>query len=79
MNQPKTYREARRKLNQIEAWFRENEHRFSPVDQVVFRTLFEDAYSPAQTVTLAAHLRTLILPSDQMERKDAMNVAAADL
>lgn len=72
---PKTYREARRVINQMEAWFREHEGRFSPADRVVFRTLFEDAYSPAQAVTLAAHLHALVLPEDQPTRTHTINGA----
>ena len=51
-----TPREARRFINQAEAWFRRNEERFDLTDRVVLRALFEQAHTPLHATALREEL-----------------------
>lgn len=56
MNELRSPRQCRLKLNQMEAWFRDNQNRFSPTEQVVFRSLFEIAVTPSDVVEMGKAL-----------------------
>ena len=58
-------RQCRLKLNQMEAWFRDNLNRYSLTEQVVFRSLFEIAATPHDVVEMGKALRDRMLPERQ--------------
>ena len=58
-------RQYRLKLNQMEAWFRDNLNRYSLTEQVVFRSLFEIAATPHDVVEMGKALRDRMLPERQ--------------
>ena len=63
MNPPETPRQCRRRLAQMERWFRHFIHRYSPTHQVVLRSAFEEASStPEHVFVLGGYLREWMKP-----------------
>ncbi len=60
-----TPRECRQRLNRLEGWFRGNQNRFSPTEQVVLRSLFEIAETPSDVVNMGEALRERVRPETQ--------------
>lgn len=67
-------RQCRLKLNQMEAWFRADEHRFTSTDRVLFRALFEIAVTPSDVVEMGKALRER-MPS---QTQDAVSKLSAE-
>ena len=65
MKAAETPRECRRALNKMEGWFRDNQNRFSPSEQVVLRSLFEIAVTPSDVVEMGNALRERMRPETQ--------------
>ena len=74
MNEFSSPRECRLKLNQMEAWFRADEHCFTSTDRVLFRALFEIAVTPSDVVEMGKALHERMLPQTQ----DAVNKLSAE-
>ena len=60
-----TPRATRHRLNKMEGWFRGNQSRFTPTDQVVIRSLFEIADTPSDVVNMGEALRERVRPETQ--------------
>lgn len=61
MDAIQTPRGARLSINQAEAWFRRNEKRYGPTDQVVLRGLFEYAHTPTHAMALRDELARRVI------------------
>ena len=76
MNEFSSPRECRLRLNQMEAWFRDNQNCYSPTEQVVFRSLFEIAVTPHDVAEMGKALHDR-MKSQRQDRPPAAQPSRA--